>query len=124
MPKLTENEKRAFTRQLLEVLRNNATRLTGLGFSATNRITLLETRADEADVKEAAQRAAEETSLRATRESQEATDVAYDVASQTVELIIGLVGKKDELATVLRGIRGGMSQGGGGEGGEEPGGEE
>ena len=84
MPGLTENEKRAFARQLLEVLRDNTDRLTAAGFDPAARITDIETKADTADDKEAAQRAAQEASLRATSESNEATNAVYDLASQTV----------------------------------------
>jgi hypothetical protein len=49
MPALTENEKRAFARQLLEVLRNNSARLTDMGFDPAGRIAELETKAQSAD---------------------------------------------------------------------------
>ena len=43
--------------------------------------------------------------LQATQESATATDNAYDLASKSVSLVEGILGKDDPLVTVLRGRR-------------------
>ena len=74
MAKLTEADKRAFARQVVEVLRQNTARLSGAGFDASSRVISLEGKAHEAEVKEAAQLDAQQAALRATDASNTATD--------------------------------------------------
>ena len=105
MPGLTENEKRAFAHLVAEILQDNIARLHGLGYDGHARLHELRTKEQIAQEKEAAQLAARVASENATAESVEATEEVYKLASDTVELIVGLVGKDDPLAHRLRNLR-------------------
>ena len=105
MPGLTENEKRAFTHLMAEILQDNLTRLASLGFNGNARLMELRAKEQIAQDKEAAQLAARVAHENATAVSVKATDEAYKLASDTVEVIVGLVGKDDALANRLRNLR-------------------
>jgi len=106
---LTEAQKRAFARELIEILVDHQAQLTAAGFTTATRITQLQTLAQAADDKEAGQVAAREAHRRATTESKAATKAAYDNASATIELIVGLLGKSDPLVKTLKNLRDEMS---------------
>ena len=107
MPYDTEEERRDFARQMVNLLKTNAEELTAnlntlavenrdsVAVAVENLNTLLR-RVDQN--LEAAYRAA-------TKASQESTEAAYKGASATVDLVVGLVGKDHELAKALRGLR-------------------
>ena len=105
MAKLTEDQKRAFSTRIVEILKDNAARLTAAGFNPVARTIDLAIKTHRANDKEAAQVEARRVHLKATAESQQATDESYKLASDTVELIVGLLGKDDELSKILRNIR-------------------
>ena len=105
MPGLTEEEQRESPRQIIEILDNNAAALTAAGFDPAARQAQLTTQADDADAKEADQVDARAALSAATSASQAATQTAYSNASDTVELIIGLLGKDHELSKILRQLR-------------------
>jgi len=105
MPGLTESEKRAFAHLVAEILADNLARLRELGYDGSARLNELRTKERIAQEKEAAQLAARVALERSTAESVKATDEAYRLASDTVELIVGLVGKNDPLAHRLRNLR-------------------
>lgn len=111
MARLTDSDRRAFSHQVVEVLRQNAAQLTAAGFDVTARVTTLDGKAKEADVKEAAQLTAQQAAQRATDESTAATDAAYELASTTVNLIEGILGKDDPLVESLRQLRPGLHNG-------------
>ena len=104
MGRLTEDQKRAFARRILEILKDNIARLGAAGFDPINRIVELSVKSYRADDKEAAQFAAQTAAEKATAESQAATDEVYKAASDSVELVVGLLGKDDELSKNLRNI--------------------
>jgi hypothetical protein len=105
MAKLTEADQRAFSHQVLEVLRQNSAKLSVAGFDTSGRAAALEAKTDEAEVKEAEQLQAKEALLRATAASTTSTQEAYDLASASVNLIEGILGKDDALVKLLRGLR-------------------
>ena len=102
---LTENEKRAFAHLIAEILQDNLARLNGLGFNGSDRLEEIRAKEQLAQEKEAAQLAARVAEQNATAASVDATDSVYRLASDTVELIVGLVGKDDALAQRLRNLR-------------------
>jgi hypothetical protein len=108
MARLTDADRRAFSREVLEVLRQNAARLSAAGFDVTGRVTELGSANQTADVKEAAQLTAQQAAVRATQESSDANDHVYDLASASVNLIEGILGKDDPLVISLRQLRPGM----------------
>ena len=105
MPGLTENEKRAFAHLMAEILQDNLARLAALGFNGNARLNELRVKEHVAQDKEAAQLAARVAHENATAASVEATDEVYNLASDTVEVIVGLVGKDDALSGRLRNLR-------------------
>ncbi|WP_394796026.1 hypothetical protein [Armatimonas sp.] len=111
MAKLTDTDRRAFSHQMVEVLQQNAAHLLAAGLDVTARQTELAAKAHEADVKEAAQLTAQQAAHRATEESSAATDVAYELASTTVNLVEGALGKNDPLVVSLRQLRPGLHNG-------------
>jgi hypothetical protein len=108
MAKLTEADQRAFSHQVLEVLRQNSVKLGAAGFDTSGRAAALEAKTDEAETREAEQLSAKEALLRATVASTTSTQEAYDLASASVNLIEGILGKDDALVKLLRGLRPGM----------------
>ena len=109
MAALTEDQKRGFGRRVLEIMKDNIARLSAAGFDPISRIIDLSVKAYRADDKEAAQFAAQTAAEKATKESQVATVEFYKLASDSVELVVGLVGKDDELSKNLREIRDSMA---------------
>ena len=65
----------------------------------------LTTLADTADAKEADQVTARAAHATATAESQAATEAGYRKASDSVELMVGLLGKDHALSVILRQLR-------------------
>ena len=101
----TETQRRAFTRSILEILRDHENELNDAGFNTQTRITQLEQLTQEAEDKEAAQVAAREAHLQATAASRSATKTVYGAASATVELIVGLLGKEHKLVKAIKNLR-------------------
>ena len=105
MARLTEAQRRAFARQIAEIMKDHQQELADAGFDPSERISELEQLCDIAEDKEAAQVAAREALRKATAESRKATREAYKFASATVELIVGLLGKDHPLSKILRNLR-------------------
>jgi hypothetical protein len=105
MPNLTEEEKREFPREIIEIMDSNSAELTAAGFDPAALKVELTTLADDADAKEAAQVNARAANATATAESQAATTAGYQKASDSVELIVGLLGKDHALSVILRQLR-------------------
>ena len=105
MAKLTEADQRAFSHQVLEILKKNSARLSAAGFETSGRVVAVEAKTHTADIDEAGQTQAKEALLRATATSTTSTTEAYDLASASVNLIEGILGKDDPLVKVLRGLR-------------------
>ena len=102
---LNESEKRDFCRRMLKILDDNSERLTALGFNPANMATALGTLADTADDKETDQAQARKFSLNTTAASVSSTEAAYKRASEMAEVVIGLVGRDDQLTREIRQIR-------------------
>ena len=105
MPYDTEEEKRDFARQIVNLLKTNAEKLQSLGYDTKSKIAELTELYETAEQAEAEQRNAEAAHRAATKTSQESTVAAYKGASATVDLVVGLVGKDDELAKTMRSMR-------------------
>ena len=105
MANLTEEEKREFPREIIEIMDSNSAELTAAGFDPAALKVELTTLADDADAKEAAQVNARAANATATAESQAATTAGYQKASDSVELIVGLLGKDHALSVILRQLR-------------------
>ena len=105
MPYNTEEERRDFARQIVNLLKTNAEKLKSQGYDPESKIVELTRLHETAEQAEADQRNAEAAHRAATRASQESTEAAYKGASATIDLVVGLVGKDDELAKAMRSMR-------------------
>ncbi len=102
---MTEGKKRDFVTQLIVIMEQNAQLLTDKGYDPANKIAQLKqelTTADEAEGKQAEAMAAAKD---ATKFSQETLDTVYRNGSATVDLISGLLGKKDNLLLEVKKLR-------------------
>lgn len=105
MANLTESKKRDFVSQLIVILQQNSSLLTDKGFDPTTKITQLQSELATADDAEGKQREAMAAAKDATQLANETLDVAYTDGSATVDLITGLLGKKNNLVIEVKKIR-------------------
>jgi hypothetical protein len=102
---LTEAQKLAFARQVLEIVKTNAADLVAAGFDPLPRATALDSSAQIAELKEAEQQTAQAAAKTATKAAVTAKDAAYEDASSFISLIEGLLGKDSHLVEELHKIR-------------------
>ena len=95
---------------MVEILKDNLAKLNAAGFNVMQRTIDLSIAVHRANDAEAAQVAAEIAHKEATAKSVERTENAYKLASETVDLIVGIIGRDDELSKTLRDIRGEMNR--------------
>lgn len=107
---LTDAQKLAFVREMSEILVNNSTELTALGYDPTAKITELSTQGQDAEVAEADQQQKAANSTAATLASRAMRDLAYGNASATVDLMSGVLGKNNAVVKKIRKIRSGMNR--------------
>lgn len=105
MATLTRGHKRDFARQIAELVSQHNTTLTTAGFNPEERLVLLRDKNAVAEKKRAEQLAAEEAAVKATAESVKTENEAYDFASSTVDLMVAVLGRDDELSRILRNLR-------------------
>gem|GEM_PF-733464 len=105
MSGLSESKKRDFVSQLITILGQNAPLLTAKGYDPATKITELQTELTAADEAEGRQTEAKAAAKAATSLAQETLSTAYDDGSATVELIVGLLGKKDPLVEEIKKLR-------------------
>jgi len=105
MAGLNESKRRDFVSQLIVILEQNTQLLTDKGFDPTAKITQLKTELAAADEAEGKQTEAMAAAKDATRLANDTLDVAYTDGSATVDLITGLLGKKDNLVLEIKKIR-------------------
>lgn len=105
MSGINESKKRDFVTQLIVVMQQNAELLSDKGFDPTAKIAQLQQEILTAEEAEGKQTEAAAASKDATIVANETLDVAYTDGSATVELITGLLGKKDNLVIEIRKLR-------------------
>ncbi len=105
MSGLGESKKRDFLSQLIVILEQNVQLLTDKGLDPTAKITQLKTEQAAADDAEGRQTDAKAAAKAATIEAQNALSTAYNNGSATVELIVGLLCKKDPLVQEIKKLR-------------------
>lgn len=105
MSGITESKKRDFVTQLTVIMQQNAQLLSDKGFDPTAKIAQLQQEILTADEAEGKQAEAAAAAKDATVVANETLDVAYTDGSATVELITGLLGKKDNLVIEIRKLR-------------------
>ena len=102
---MSEEERRQFVREMIGILDNHAADLTAAGFDPANKKAELTALAEDADDKEAGQVSARAALATATTASQEATTNGYKAASNTADLVVGLLGKDHALSKIIRKLR-------------------
>jgi hypothetical protein len=105
MTSLNESRKRDFVTQLLLIMQQNAQLLVDKGFDPANKIAQLMQELTAADEAEARQSEAMAAAKNATLLAHGTLSTAYTDASATVDLISGLLGKKDNLLLEIKKLR-------------------
>ena len=105
MATLSEAKKRDFVSQMITLLEQNTQLLTDKGYNPENKINELKTELTTADESEARQTEAMAAAKDATKLSQDTLDTAYRNGSATVDLLSGLLGKKDNLLLEIKKLR-------------------
>ena len=105
MAALTDAQKQAFAREILEILKNNKEKLQSAGFDVSAKINSLEANTQEAEKQKAEQRTLEAKKEEQTKKARETLEKVYDEASADVELVVGILGKDDDLSHQLKKIR-------------------
>ena len=105
MAGLTEAKKRDFINQLVVLVLQNEQRLKDQGFDPTDRIGGIKTKSGEADLAEVKQQEAMAAYKNATKAANDTLDAAYTDASAFVDLLSGMLGKKDNLVLEIKKMR-------------------
>jgi hypothetical protein len=105
MSGITESKKRDFITQLIAIIADNSQLLTDKGFDPASKITVLKDQEELVEGSEAAEKKAYAAAKDATAASNTALDVAYKHASDTVDLMAGLLGKKNNLVLEIKKLR-------------------
>jgi len=105
MSGLTGSKRRDFVTQLIVVLEQNAQLLTAKGFDPSEKIASLKAEVTAADQAEGKQIEAMAAAKDATKLANDKLDIAYTDGSATVDLITGLLGKKDNLVIEIKKLR-------------------
>lgn len=105
MANLTESKKRDFISQLIVLLTQNVQLLTDKGYNPETVLARLQQELVTANDYEAKQREALAAAKDATQRANSALNEAYTDASAVVDLISGLLGKKDNLLLEIKKIR-------------------
>jgi hypothetical protein len=105
MSKQNESGKRDFVTQLIEIMELHKQRLIDKEFDPANKIVQLTQEIKDTDVAEAKQSDAVAASKNATQFANDTLNIAYKSASATVDLITGLLGKKDNLVLEIKKLR-------------------
>lgn len=105
MATMSESKKRDFITRMLELLKENKQLLTEKGFNSDSRVEELSGQYETAQAAETSQQQAERAAKEATKVSQQALKSAYNNASASVDLLVGLLGKDHQLSKQLRKLR-------------------
>lgn len=105
MSGLNDSKRRDFIAQFIVVLEQNSQLLTDKGFDPTAKIAQLKAELAALETKEGKQVEATAAAKDATKAAQDALTVAYTDASAAVDLIAGLLGKKDNLVIEIKKLR-------------------
>lgn len=105
MAGLTEAKKRDFINQLVLMVTQNKQALIDKGFDPTTRIDELKVKSKDADAAEVKQQKAMASYKDATKQAQDTLDAAYTDASGLVDVLSGMLGKKDNLVLEIKKMR-------------------
>lgn len=110
MTYITDAQKLAFVREMSKILNNNGAALVAAGYDPAAKVTELQTQGGAAELNEANQQQAQAAAKQATIDATTSRDVAYNNASATVELMVGLLGKENLIVQEIKAIRGEMNR--------------
>lgn len=105
MTSLNEARRRDFVTQLIVIMEQNTQLLSDKGFDPAAKIAQLKLELTAADEAEGRQAEAMAAAKDATKVANETLDTAYTDGSATVDLISGLLGKKDNLLLEIKKLR-------------------
>lgn len=105
MSTLSESKKRDFIAQLIVMIEQNPQLLIDKGFDPVAKVAELKAEMKEAKEAEGAQKDAVAASKDATIRAKATLSAAYKNGSATVDLIAGLLGKKNNFVLELRKLR-------------------
>lgn len=102
---MKESIKRDFVTQMIELLQDEKENLSTKGYSAEAKISELTKSKKACDMAELEQQKIMAAAKDATKLANDALDTAYRQASDTVDLVSGLLGKDNEMVKKLRKLR-------------------
>ncbi len=102
---MREATKRDFVTQMIELLQDEKESLATKGYTADAKITELIDNKKACDTAELQQQKAQVAAKEATQLANETLDVAYRQASDTADLLSGLLGKNSEIIKKIRTFR-------------------
>ncbi len=102
---MKESTKRDFVTQVLELLQEEKETLTTKGYTADAKITELSESKKACDQAELQQQKVQAAARDATKIANETLELAYKQASETVDLLSGLLGKDSEIVKRMRKFR-------------------
>ncbi len=102
---LSDPKKRDFIKQLLILMENKSDELITGGYTPETRLRELKDQSKDVEDTEANQHAAMAAAKDATSLARQALVIAYKNASNTVELITGILGKENSLVKEIRKMR-------------------
>lgn len=105
MSGLNDSKRRDFIAQFVVILEQNAPLFTAKGYDPAAKIAELKEQMAQSDQAEGQQREAMAKAKDATQKAQEKLMTAYGNASATVDLVSGLLGKKDNLLLEIKKLR-------------------
>ena len=105
MSGLNDSKRRDFVAQFVVILEQNAQLFTAKGYDPTAKIAELKEQIVQSDQAEGQQREAMAKAKDATQKAYEKLMKAYTNASATVDLVGGLLGKKDNLLIEIKKLR-------------------
>ncbi len=110
MTYISDAQKLAFVREMSEILNNNAAALLAQGYDPAAKVTELQTQGGAAELAEANQQQAQADAKQATINATSSRDTAYNNASATVEIMVGLLGKDNLIVQEIKSLRGEMNR--------------
>jgi hemoglobin-like flavoprotein len=105
MSGLTDSKRRDFIAQFVVILEQNTQLFTAKGYDPTAKIAELKDQMAQSDQAEGQQREAMAKAKDATQKAYDKLTKAYTNASATVDLVSGLLGKKDNLLIEIKKLR-------------------
>ncbi|MBK3515940.1 hypothetical protein [Carboxylicivirga marina] len=102
---MKESTKRDFVTQMIELLQDEKETLVLKGYKADVKITELGESKKACDLAELQQQKAHAAAKDATKVANDTLDVAYRAASDTADLLSGLLGKDNEIVKKMRKFR-------------------